>query len=53
MRKIDYQALAEILREHIHGTDTAAAMVARIIARKFASRASVDAAAFLKACGID
>jgi hypothetical protein len=42
-----------ILREHIRGTDAAAAIVATIIARKFATRASVDAAAFLRACGID
>jgi hypothetical protein len=53
MRKRDYQSLAEILRVHIRGTDATAAMVATIIARKFALRASVDAAAFLKACGID
>lgn len=53
MRKIDYSSLADILRAHILGTDASAAMVAAIIARKFASRASVDAAAFLKACGIE
>ena len=53
MRKADYSELAQILRAHIVGPDASPAMVARIIARKVATRASVDAAAFLKACGID
>lgn len=58
MRKADYQALAEVIRENLHslGNDMAdkCTRITLIgMARRFAERASVDRAAFLKACGIE
>lgn len=64
MRKVDYAALADIIRRAT-SADTVLRMgysqleerarnkFAQHIAREFAGRASVDRAEFLKACGID
>lgn len=66
MRKADYATLADIIRgerasaaQFLNGTDEmrhrAEARMASTerVARDFASRASVDRAAFLEACGIE
>lgn len=58
MRKIDYQLLAELIRYELHiyrGLSSGAARVDSLerIARQFAEKASVNKAAFLKACGIE
>lgn len=68
MRKADYTALATEIRCSIAFADvqkesttreenvqyyTGRADALRHLAREFAARASVDRAAFLKACGID
>lgn len=66
MRKADYAALAAIIKEQrdvlkawggarINAPDFAIGRhdAATTIARRFADSASVDRAAFLKACGID
>lgn len=69
MRKADYSALAAIIRTAVaigragaaveHQTAESRAEcratfeTARNIAERFASRASVDRAAFLRACGIE
>lgn len=64
MRKADYQTLAAIIREesdranivrHERDAIEQRAILASIerVARTFAARASVDQAAFLKACGIE
>lgn len=59
MRKADYTLLASIIREEVDAyrepENEAQEMrlsTATDIARAFASHASVDKAAFLKACGI-
>lgn len=63
MRKADYAALAAIIKEqgdrlrdaqNSHAWEIAKARkdAAEDIARQFAGRASVDRAAFLRACGI-
>ncbi len=69
MRKADYNALADVIREYValgragaaveHQSAESRAMcratfeTARMIAYRFSLRASVDKAAFLKACGIE
>lgn len=67
MRKIDYQHLAEAIRKEIESAKTwlsdadelniacarGRAGAAERVAREFARTASVDRAAFLKACGIE
>ena len=59
MRKVDYQTLANIIGMHIrllktlHDGNDPASKHLREVAREFAARASVDRAAFMKACGIE
>lgn len=63
MRKADYSALAHIIRatldhysakpENDNRHCTEATEAVQHIAQQFAQRASVDRAAFLKACGIE
>lgn len=61
MRKADYQHLAQLIHaeraqvtKHPLNTDcdTRILNVLASLARKFAARASVDRAAFLRACGL-
>jgi hypothetical protein len=51
MKKVDYSHLAQCVKIAMRD-DKARAVVAQL-ARDFARVASVDRAAFLKACGID
>lgn len=60
MRKADYSLLAQLLRDYIAAAATCGGdignmqlIVLKQIATRFANRASVDKAAFLKACGIE
>lgn len=55
MRKIDYQTLAALIRAEVanRGTESPEGKALRAVAEKFAKRASVDPAAFLRACGIE
>jgi hypothetical protein len=61
MRKADYQLLAQSIREKLNESNEVASPHIRAfavsllteLARDFAASASVDRAAFLKACGID
>lgn len=50
MKKADYATLADILRKTLQ--DSKQPDIVRKIAESFASRASVDKAAFLAACGL-
>lgn len=57
MRKQDYAALAQIIRESLAGlgqdlADRCTRITLEGLATRFAERASVDRAAFLKACGL-
>jgi len=58
MRKADYITLAELIRDELRTYRPLSSGAARVdslerVARQFAQRASVNGAAFLKACGID
>jgi hypothetical protein len=57
MRKADYAALSGILRVQIalavRFNQPSAVAALEAVARRFADAASVDRAAFLRACGID
>jgi hypothetical protein len=50
MRKADYAALAALIAEGMRSAESRATLT--WLARQFANRASVDRAAFLKACAI-
>lgn len=52
MRKADYQILAALFKDW-RALNPASARTIDAMAREFADRASVDRAAFLKACGIE
>ena len=63
MRKADYNALAAIVAQHIRVLNNGvghndeqreyAISILKSVTRNFAQSASVDKAAFLKACGIE
>jgi hypothetical protein len=55
MRKADYTLLASIIREQLAKNEGVPHMQQAVafIAIKFSQSASVDRAAFLKACGIE